>query len=398
MAINKDVTVYIGRFSPFHNGHAHVLQRALETSTQVIVLIGSAFKARSPKNPFTYDERRLMLTWWYDELVNSNRDKKFGELTILPIMDQASNNVWIKAVQATVRQALKVRAGQHTPKKIYLTGSDRDDSTWYLNAFPQWTLDLVPAIQHAPNTPADLSATSVRKALFENELTFENIKSLIVKVPETTLEFLEDFTLRARWGEQELIDGKRPIDWLREQHRVIQASRAKWTNTPYPVQFITADAVIIQSGHVLVVRRGNQPGKGLIALPGGYVNQSERIKDAAIREAMEETGIQLATGKKADEITERMLRGSIRASEIFDDPNRSERGRIVTIAYLFRLDDTKPLPAVSGQNVPFYEANGQVEVETLEAFWMPLDQALDDPTQWFEDHHQIISHFTFMVD
>ncbi len=61
--------------------------------------------------------------------------------------------------------------------------------------------------------------------------------------------------------------------------------------------FVTADAVTIQSGHVLLVRRGQQPGKGQLAIPGGYVNQNERIRTAAVRELKEETAIKDGKGE-----------------------------------------------------------------------------------------------------
>jgi bifunctional NMN adenylyltransferase/nudix hydrolase len=61
MAKQKDVSVYIGRFNPFHRGHAYVLEEALKTSKLVIVLVGSAGQARTPKNPFTFTERKEMI-------------------------------------------------------------------------------------------------------------------------------------------------------------------------------------------------------------------------------------------------------------------------------------------------------------------------------------------------
>src|SRR5277367_4783285 len=57
----KPITVFIGRFSPFHNGHAEVLKRALETSNLVLVLVGSSGNARTTKNPFTFEEREAMI-------------------------------------------------------------------------------------------------------------------------------------------------------------------------------------------------------------------------------------------------------------------------------------------------------------------------------------------------
>src|SRR3954447_25228920 len=56
-----DYLVFIGRFQPLHNGHVHVINRALSSGAKVIVLVGSANVACSPRNPFTYDERRDMI-------------------------------------------------------------------------------------------------------------------------------------------------------------------------------------------------------------------------------------------------------------------------------------------------------------------------------------------------
>jgi len=48
------------------------------------------------------------------------------------------------------------------------------------------------------------------------------------------------------------------------------------------------------AGRVLLITRRNPPGRGLLAIPGGFVEQGEALGDAALREAEEETGI--ATG------------------------------------------------------------------------------------------------------
>jgi bifunctional NMN adenylyltransferase/nudix hydrolase len=399
MAIKDAAAVYVGRFNPFHLGHAYVLEQALKTHKLVIVLVGSAHQARTPKNPFTFAERKDMIESWQRSAgigfefsrVNGMTGEGRNNLVILPLRDMASNNMWIKSVQNTVKSAMTQFCSERETilTDVYVTGSDRDDSTWYLNAFPQWKKDFKPAMGAArPGETDDLSATSVRKVLYTSQLNDIDIESLDKKLPLTTRQFIRRF-----------MDNNLPeLSRLRAEYDFILRGKAAWSVAPYPVTFNTADAVIIQSGHVLVVRRGNQPGLGLLALPGGYVNQHERIRDAAVREAIEETGIRLTTGKNAEEITMRMLKGSIRAQEVFDDPKRSERGRIITVAYLMRLDDERPLPAVKGQNVPFYEADGKDTVETLEAFWMPLDRALENPAQWFEDHIQILEWAVAQLD
>ena len=352
----KDVTVYVGRFSPFHNGHAHVLKRALETSKLVIVLVGSSGLARSTKNPFTFDERKAMLEKWY-----AGCDGDHGALRILPIRDYPYNDtLWIRQVQRIVKQAVPAVGGL---KDVYITGSDRDDSTWYLNAFPQWKLDLVEPYKQDENL--SVSATAVREWLFSTS-DIETQGLMAKMVPPSTLRFLSTFSETADY--QALV----------REHSFIKRYREGWSKAPYAPTFVTVDAVVVQSGHVLVVRRGAEQGKGLWALPGGFVNQHEKLRAAAIRELIEETGILLAEGKKAKDITEQKLNGSVRDSETFDKPDRDLRGRTITTAFLIRLDDTKPLPKVKGMD------------DAVDAFWVPINDALDRTDQWYADHHAIL--------
>ncbi len=373
----KDVTVFIGRVSPFHNGHAHVLERALKSSRLTIVLVGSSGQARNVKNPFTYDERKGMI----EAFVNTVEGPK-GAVRIMPLFDLASDNAWIESVQNSVSTAIGLhqKVAMSFGKAvlltdIYLTGSDRDQTTWYLKSFPQWKKDLVSPFANSDDR--SVSATSVRQILYESGLTDIELAALNKKVPASTVQFLRNF-----------VQGPH-LKALRDEFSFIKKYKAAWASAPYEPTFNCADAVVIQSGHILVVKRGAQPGKGLWALPGGFIGGNERSADAAVRELMEETGILLTTGKRAAEITESMLKSSIKAKELFDAPDRSARGRTFSTAYLFRLDDTKPLPVVKGQLVPTYESGGVDTVETEDAFWLPISQALSRSNMWFEDHLEI---------
>lgn len=382
------VTVYIGRFNPFHNGHAHVLKHALETSKLVILLLGSAGLARSLKNPFTFEERKVIITRWYSSAVASGQLDNDVELVIVPLRDYPYNDShWIRNVQAIVKGCVDMRRSipgvsglatnyLHNPV-IHITGSDRDESTWYLKAFPQWKLDLVSP--YRKDGTGDLSATRVRELVLDTvHVPPEIAADLIGMMPKTTYEYLCDFM-----GTPE---HTRLVSWYCQN----KAYKEAWEAAPYAPIFTTVDAVVVQSGHILVVERGAEPGKGLWALPGGFLNQNERLRDGAIRELMEETGILLADGKKAKDITREILKGSIREMEVFDAPDRSMRGRTITHAFFLRLDDTKPLPKVKGMNAPLEETGGVVEVETAKAFWLPIDEALTRTDLWFEDHHSIV--------
>lgn len=379
------VTVYIGRFNPFHNGHAHVLKRALETSKLVILLLGSAGLARSLKNPFTFDERMDMIQRWYSDQMlkgqikmdrTGNFDAPECELIIAPLRDFPYNDShWIRQVQSLVNGAVGMRR-LHNPQ-IHITGSDRDESTWYLKAFPQWKLDLVSAYRE--DGTGELSATRVRELLLDPSSTPTHVAvAMSDMMPSTTYEYLCDFM-----GTPE---HTRLVSWYKQNKAYKQA----WSVAPYAPIFTTVDTVVVQSGHILVVERGAEPGKGLWALPGGFLNQNERLRDAAVRELMEETGILLADGKKAKDITREILKGSIREMDVFDAPDRSMRGRTITHAFFLRLDDTKPLPKVKGQFMPLHESGGKKVVETANAFWLPIDEALSRSDMWFEDHHAIV--------
>lgn len=77
-------------------------------------------------------------------------------------------------------------------------------------------------------------------------------------------------------------------DWPR---RCLTCKQVTYRN-PTPVVVLLV-AVLKPDGetHLLVIRRGIEPGKGLLALPGGYMEMGETWQEAGARELREETGI-----------------------------------------------------------------------------------------------------------
>lgn len=65
------------------------------------------------------------------------------------------------------------------------------------------------------------------------------------------------------------------------------------------IPLIGVGVVLIEKGRLLLIKRGNEPGKGLWAVPGGKVRIGETLKDAARREAAEETGLDVEVGEVA---------------------------------------------------------------------------------------------------
>lgn len=335
----RELSVFIGRFSPFHNGHSRILERALLSSNNVLVLIGSSCTSRNIKNPFTFQERADMIFNWYED----NCMAGWAKLRILPLVDHPYNDSkWIAQVQESVTKYYP------SVKKPTLVGATRDESGWYLKAFGSFfELD----VQKYPEDNWDINATSIREQYFTGG-QWSNI-------PLTTSAFLHKF------------ETTKEFNRLYEEYVFVKKYKEAWSKAPYPPTFVTVDAVVIQSGHILLVRRDAYPGRGLLALPGGFLEQTERIQDAAVRELLEETRIEMSKAQ---------LNGSITDSKVFDDPNRSTRGRTITHAFTFKLRDELPLPRVKPQ---------LSEVTSVQ--WYPLGEVLNNTEIWYEDHHAIAS-------
>lgn len=82
---------------------------------------------------------------------------------------------------------------------------------------------------------------------------------------------------------------------------------------------LTADIVILYGNGVVLIKRKNYPYKDYWAIPGGFVEYGERVEEAAIREAKEETGLDVEL---------------IKLIGVYSDPKRDPRGHTVTAAFL----------------------------------------------------------------
>jgi 8-oxo-dGTP diphosphatase len=85
--------------------------------------------------------------------------------------------------------------------------------------------------------------------------------------------------------------------------------------------------------HVLLVRRGEPPFEGMWAIPGGFKRPTETLDEAARRELVEETGVDVA---RASLVTQ---------FGAYGDPGRDPRMNVVTVAYLAVLRDVGAIVA-----------------------------------------------------
>lgn len=293
------IAVYIGRFQPFHNGHLAVVQHGFEVAEDVMILIGSASAAPDIRNPFSYSERALMI---FDAIEEAGLRSAITR----PIDDHFNSDTeWL----AQVHEVL----GNFEAKDICLIGSKKDESSYYLDLF-EWDKSFI--------EPTGVNATDIRNHLFNVE----------------TLEAMTGISNAVQGYLRSYID-THEYDRLQNEWEVVK-------NYPYGKgPFLTADAVVICRGYILMIRRKNAPGESQWALPGGFVNQSERLKDACLRELKEETGLKVPLP---------VLYGSVKAEKLFDHPNRDRRARIVTQAYLIVLGNEKSLPKVKGGDDAVY--------------------------------------------
>lgn len=330
-----EFSIFIGRFQPFHMAHYELVKEALKKADTAIVVIGSYKRAASPRHPWTGEEREAMMRVALTPEENSR-------VKVIFMRDYLYNDtMWLTDVSRQVSDIV----GESD--SIVLVGHEHDYSSDYLRAFPQWKKHLLPNIDELPH------ATEIRYLYFTHDSAFKKY------IHPKTADYLEEFKKGLKFK-----GIKAYFDSVRE-------GKKSWSGAPFPVIFHTVDSVVIKSGHLLCVRRGKAYGGGQIALPGGFLNEYERIRVGAVRELKEETAIALS---KED------LDACIEKEHVFDHPDRSERGRTITNAFFLNLGNGS-LPKVKGSD------------DADKAWWMPLSEFYTREEEFFEDHFHVINYF-----
>ncbi|MBE7369296.1 bifunctional nicotinamide-nucleotide adenylyltransferase/Nudix hydroxylase [Ramlibacter pallidus] len=332
--------VCIGRFQLFHDAQLALLRQALAIAGRCAVLVGSARQSRSPRNPFTFAERveaiRLALT-----------EDERARVTFVPLRDTWDERRWV----ADAQQAVAELTGS-ARSRVVLVGHRKDATTDYLHAFPGWSV-------HDVGRLGEVHGKALRAALYTGGTLEASLAALSGQVPPSMLEFLRAWAqlpflarLKQEWAE------------LAEEHD-------KWAGSPYPPVFVTVDAVVRIRDQVLLIRRGRAPGKGLLAVPGGFIEQRETAYQSAVRELQEETGFHLLPSE---------MEHACQAMRVFDHPDRSQRGRVITHAFYFDLGD-RMLPEIAGSD------------DAAEARWVPISELPSLEEQFHDDHFHILDAF-----
>jgi len=107
----------------------------------------------------------------------------------------------------------------------------------------------------------------------------------------------------------------------------------------YKTPKLTADGAVIQDGKILLVKRKFEPFKDKWALPGGFVEYGETVENAAVREVLEETGLETKV---------KHLIG------VYSDPERDPRGHTITVVYLLEIQGGKLLSGDDATDASFF--------------------------------------------
>lgn len=333
----KKYGVVIGRFQPFHLGHMSLVEQALHENHHVVIALGSSNTAPNTKNPFSPFLRQGMLRACFSK--DQNERIKFVEVADYLYSDEK----WVTETNN------KVHAAIGYDDVVTLYGFHKDSSSFYLDLFPGWKFVHV-------SPKHDIDATAIRRLWFED-------KGFAQLVPTGIANILDEYK------KQEIFKD------LKEEYSYLKTYKASFASQIFPPVFTTVDAVVIQTNHVLVIKRKDSPGKGLYALPGGFIQQEETLVSGMLRELVEETKIVLPKEE---------LRAAIVDNKVFDSPYRSLRGRVITHAYCLKLNN-KVVPRVTGSD------------DASHAEWISINDVYKNDSKFFEDHLQIIDWFVSKI-
>lgn len=116
----------------------------------------------------------------------------------------------------------------------------------------------------------------------------------------------------------------------------------KTTSRKQRKPLLTVDIIIQYQGGIVLIQRKNPPLGW--ALPGGFVDYGETLEEAAVREAREETGLEVKL---------------IRQMHTYSDPSRDPRHHTVSAVYVAHAsgeaaagDDAAGLSVFSRERLP----------------------------------------------
>jgi bifunctional NMN adenylyltransferase/nudix hydrolase len=343
------VALVVGRFMLAHEAHVGLTRTALTAlklareegrakNVRLAVVLGSAFHARTPKNPFTWVERKNMLL---AALTPEEREM----VSFIPVRDYHDDDRWARVVHRKVNELVGIDV------HVQVYGHYKDASSAYLNdCFKQW--EVVPV-----EKLGNLDATTLRAMLFNGDDDDITLSAMEGSVPEGIRNYLKVWMQMPCYAS------------LKEEFKVLREEKKKYGNGP----FVAGDGIYRTKTHVLLIRRKNHPGRGLLAIPGGFLEswRRETPRQCAEREGVEETHLGVLPAS---------LKAAFRSSEVFAHPDRSVRGNVISHAFFYDLN-CESCPDVRADD------------DAGEAIWVLISDLLSLEDQFFDDHFLVLAHF-----
>lgn len=341
---------YIGGFRPFHNGHVNMILRGLETFDKIHVMVGSYSNAPNARCPFTGEQRKGIIEKWVKN--NNLTDRVF----VGTHEDYYDDNEWAETFRKYERENYK-KTGDRITNVLMCTGRE---SMNYHNVVEKIGIQFwyMPPL-------VNISATEIRDWFFDVD-NYKHMEKMMQALPTESLEFLF----------------KNPVNPdLKKELQAIKEIKEEAAKCKYPPIYSTADALIMvnvkYTDYVLMIQRKSDIGNKLLAIPGGYIEQHETAKQAALRELYEETGLLI---NQNDVVRSKFM--------IADIPGRSLRGRIISNVFYYYVG---------------YRDEGfpdiRVTNETYGHRWVPVEcfKNPSDPIRafCFEDHWLIVNNMLF---
>lgn len=329
------LAVCAGRFLLPNAATLALVRAALARAPRCLVFVRRAHMAATPANPFSAEQRIAMLQ------AALQGDERL-QAEFVPLREHWDD-------QRLLRDMGAAAGGEHQVTWV-VAGPGPVDAE---DLPTGWTLE------QAGTGDGDAQAVAWLEQLYAAEDPARGLAALEGSLPSAAVDFLRGWI--ATPGFATVRD-----DWRQNSHE-----KRQWSVAPYPVVLVTVDAVVQAGGHVLLIKRGRSPGRGLWALPGGFLEPREAVLHAALRELVEETGLPLSM---------REMRQRLKGVRIFDHPERSQRGRIITHTYFFDLGDMAPPPVQGGD-------------DAAAAQWVPLAQLPALEAQLHDDHFHMLDVF-----
>ena len=250
--------LFIGRFQPLHVGHISAIESIVAENSSLIVGIGSSEKCYTAENPFSCEERKEMIVRALSKAAAPG--KSYGDFRIVPIPDINDYPKWVSHVENLAGDFDVVYTGNAVVNDLF-TKKGYDVKQF--------------------SEPRYISASQIRDMIARGN-DWEKF------VPDCVASFIRE------------INGQERIRALHKQHL-----------NPVPA----VDIIIKYNGGIVLIKRKD----GRIALPGGFEEYGEQAEAAAVREAKEETNL---------DVKLEWLLG------VYSDPKRDSRKHIISITYV----------------------------------------------------------------